>query len=199
MKEFASYQIDRPTLCLIVGVPASGKTTVALQLAKQLVNGVYLSKDLIQSPFTDRERINGKPYSMIQGPTFYILVEFCAVQLDLGKIPIIDAPFSINHWRKDKFSDWIDFFKTVAIERNVRFTIIRCLPPNLNELKLRIKTRGYTWDRWKIDHWEEFIEREPIDFPIGHDDTLEIVTNEPVENIVSNICIEHLSGEEVVL
>lgn len=37
------YVLTKPTLCMIVGVPASGKTTLALQLTKQLVNGVYLS------------------------------------------------------------------------------------------------------------------------------------------------------------
>jgi hypothetical protein len=116
----------------------------------------------------------------------------------LGKNPIIDAPFSINYWRKDEFSDWVSFFNKVAIKRNVRFTIIRCLPPNLDDLKRRISQRNYEWDQWKIDHWKEFVEREPADFPISHDDILEIVSNEPVENMVSNICSKHLAGVKVV-
>ena len=193
-----TYKLQRPTLCMIVGVPASGKTTLALQLAKQLVNSAYLSKDLVQSAFTRRERIDGKTYSMIQGPTFNILVEFCAVQLDLGKNPIIDAPFSINHWRNDEFTDWVSFFKKVASKNNVRFTIIRCLPPNLDDLKRRISQRNYEWDQWKIEHWEEFIKREPVDFPISHDDILEIASNEPVEDMANNICINHMAGVKVV-
>ena len=193
-----TYKLQRPTLCMIVGVPASGKTTLALQLAKQLVNSAYLSKDLVQSAFTRRERIDGETYSMIKGPTFYLLVEFCAVQLNLGKHPIIDAPFSINHWRKDDFSGWVSFFKKVASKNNVRFTIIRCLPPNLDDLKRRISQRNYEWDQWKIEHWEEFIKREPVDFPISHDDILEIVSNEPVEDMANNICINHMAGVKVV-
>jgi adenylate kinase family enzyme len=183
---------------MIVGVPASGKTTLALRLAQQLVNSAYLSKDLIQSAFSPRERIEGEIYAMIQGPTFHIMVEFCAVQLELGKHPIIDAPFSINHWRKDEYSDWISFFKSVAVKRKARLTVIRCLPPDLDELKLRIRQRGYEWDQWKIDHWEEFLKREPLDFPIRHDDVLEIVCNQPVENLVNQICIKHLAGRKVV-
>jgi predicted kinase len=194
MEILKTYRLDRLTLCLIVGVPASGKTTTALQLARQLVNSAYLSKDLIQSAFTDQERIEGEIYSMIQGPTFHILVDFCAVQLNLGKHPIIDAPFSINHRREDDYSDWIPFFNTAAKKRDARLTIIRCLPPNLDELKNRIQQRGYDWDKWKIDHWEEFIEREPVDFPIRHDDVLEVVSNQPVENMVDLICIKHLDG-----
>jgi predicted kinase len=183
---------------MIVGVPASGKTTLALQLARQLVNSVYLSKDLIQSAFTGQERIDGEIYSMIQEPTFHILVEFCAVQLDLGKHPIIDAPFSINHWRNDDFSDWITFFKTVATKRKIRLTVIRCLPPNLDELKRRIRQRSYEWDQWKMDHWEDFLKREPVDFPVRHEDVLEIVSNQPVEDMVNHICIKHLVGRKVV-
>jgi predicted kinase len=180
---------------MIVGVPASGKTMLALQLAKQLVNSVYLSKDLIQSAFTRRERVSGEIYSLIQGPTFHILVEFCAVQLELGKHPIIDAPFSINHWRNDDFSDWISRFKKVANERDARLTVIRCLPPSLDELKNRIQKRGYEWDKWKLKHWKEFLEREPFDFPIRHDDVLEIISNQPVDNLADHICIRHLAGE----
>jgi predicted kinase len=192
-----TYQLKRLTLCLIVGVPASGKTRLALQLARQLGNSAYLSKDLIQSAFTDQERIEGEIYSMIQGPTFNILVNFCALQLDLGKHPIIDAPFSINHWRKDDYSDWIRFFKTAAKKRNARFTVIRCLPPSLEELKNRIQQRGYAWDNWKLNHWNEFLEREPVDFPIRHDDVMEIISNRPVENLVRQICTQHLAGQKI--
>jgi adenylate kinase family enzyme len=182
---------------MIVGVPASGKTTLALQLAQQLVNSAYLSKDLIQSAFTRDERIEGEIYSMIQGPTFNIMVKYCAIQLDIGKNPIIDAPFSINHWRNDEFSDWISFFETVATERNARLTVVRCLPPNLDELKLRIKNRDYKWDQWKIDQWDEFIEREPFDFPIRYDDKLDIVSDQPVENMVNHICAKYLAGVKI--
>jgi hypothetical protein len=134
---------------------------------------------------------------MVHGPSFQILVEYCAVQLDLGKTPIIDAPFSINHWRKDEFSDWITFFKTVATQRSARFAIIRCLPPTIEELKLRIIRRGYAWDQWKIDHWEEFLGREPVDFPIRHNDLLQIVSDQPVENMVKDICINYLAGIKI--
>ena len=182
---------------MIVGVAASGKTTLSLKLAQQLNNSAYLSKDLIQSAFTRKERLEGEIYTMVHGPSFHILVDFCAVQLDLGKIPIIDAPFSINHWRNDEFSDWISFFKTVATQKKARLAIIRCLPPNLEELKFRIKHRGYAWDQWKMDHWEEFLGREPVDFPINHDDLLEIFSDQPVENMVNHICINYLSGIKV--
>ena len=197
MSHFNTYILEKPTLCMIVGVPASGKTMLALQLAKQLVNSAYLSKDSIQSAFTGRERVDGEIYSLIQGPTFHILVEFCAVQLQLGKHPIIDAPFSINHWRNDDFSNWTSKFKKVANEGDARLTVVRCLPPSLDELKNRIQQRSYKWDKWKLNHWKQFLEREPVDFPIQHDDVLEIISNQPVENLVMQICLQYLRGQKI--
>jgi len=191
-----TYTLSRPTLCMIVGVPASGKTMLALQLAKQLINSAYLSKDLIQSAFTRRERVDGQIYSLIQGPTFQILLEYCEIQLELGKHPIIDAPFSINHWRNDDFSDWINSFKKVANEINARLTVIRCLPPSLNNLRHRIRQRNFEWDQWKLSHWDEFLKREPLDFPINHDDVLKVISDQPPDQLVENILKNHLNANK---
>ena len=164
------YVIKQPILCMVVGVPASGKSLLAQELAKKLMNGTYISKDLIQSPFTRKQRVSGEIYSMIQGPTFEILLSFADVQLNLGKIPIIDAPFSINYWRDDKYSDWISSFRGIAKKYNARLAIVRCIPPSVDALKRRIQKRAYEWDIWKLENWDEFLKREPINFPISHDD-----------------------------
>jgi predicted kinase len=181
------YLFDQPILCMVVGIPASGKTTIARELAGIIVNSAYLSKDLIQSPFTHQERVSGEIYSQIQGPTFNILVNFADTQLSLGKIPIIDAPFSINYWRKDRYSDWVPPFRETAGKYDTRLAIIRCVPPDVKELKRRIKERKYQWDRWKLNHWEDFLEREPILFPIAHDDVYQVVTDQPVDMIIKDV------------
>jgi predicted kinase len=180
---------------MVVGVPGSGKTSIANQLAKQLINSVCLSKDLIQSVFTTKERVNGDTYAMIQGPTFYLLVEFSRVQIAMRKHPIIDAPFSINHWRKDDFSDWVTPFKKVAIKQAARLAIIRCLPPSLEVLKQRIIDRDYEWDLWKLAHWDEFQEREPVKFPIHYDDVWEVSSDLPPHRLVDKICLEYLQAD----
>lgn len=182
-----NYFVEYPLLCMITGVPASGKTVLARELAGIIINGAYLSKDLIQSPFTSTERLSGEIYSQIQGPTFNILVSFAENQLSIGKIPIIDAPFSINHWRKDQYTEWIPPFKKTADKYNARLAIIRCVPPSIEELKRRIQKRNYEWDSWKLKNWKEFLEREPICFPIMHDDVYQVVTNQPVALIVKDI------------
>lgn len=188
------YIIQRPTLCMVVGVPASGKSLLARRLAQELLNASYISKDLIQSPFTTKERVTGEIYSLIQGPTFNILVGFADVQLILDKIPVIDAPFSINYWRKDEYSDWVSPFREVAEKHKARLAIVRCIPPSASELRRRIEERGYEWDEWKLKNWDEFLKREPMDFPIPHDDLYEVVTNRPVEDIIGDILTHYLKA-----
>jgi predicted kinase len=185
------FQLGGPTLCIVVGVPASGKTSLARQIARQLVDAAYLSKDLVQTEFTN-QRLDGDAYSLVRGPTFALLVSFAKIQLSLGKTPIIDAPFSINHWRNDDLSDWEAPFQKAAAVARARLAIVRCLPPSLDDLRKRIKQRGAVWDRWKLENWDEFLRREPPDFPIRHADQFEVVTDKPVENSASIVLTEFL-------
>lgn len=185
------YIIQQSTLCMVVGVPASGKSLLARGFAQELLGGSYISKDLIQSSFT-KKRLTGKIYSMIRGPTFQILVSYADTQLGLHKIPIIDAPFSINHWRRDEHSDWISPFRGVAEKHSARLAIVRCIPPSVRELKRRIQRRGFEWDEWKLKNWDEFLNREPIDFPIPHGDVYEVVTDRPIGKLVEDILTNYL-------
>jgi predicted kinase len=200
MQKAVKYIIKGPILCMVVGVPASGKTCLAKELARKIINSAYISKDLIQTPFTDTERITGSTYSMIQGPTFQILADFADVQLGLGKVPIIDAPFSINHWRNDQYSDWVPAFKHAAKKYDARLAIVRCVPPNEEILKERIeerlKRRESKWDKWKLDNWSEFLKREPVYFPIHHDDVYEFISDEPFEKRAEEVLMNYLGAEE---
>jgi len=186
------YLLEQPTLCMVVGVPASGKTSLSQALCREIVNASYLSKDLIQSEFTRDERVTGETYSLIRRPAFNILVRFADIHLALGKIPIIDAPFSINHWRSDALSDWVSPFRATAKERHARLSIVRCVPPDEKTLRLRLETRGYSWDQWKLANWPEFMEREPFRFPIAHDDVYEVVSDVPVKEMTQDVLTNHL-------
>jgi len=200
MRKAAQYMVNKPVLCMVVGVPASGKTSLAKELAGKIINSAYISKDLIETPFTDAERITGRTYSRIQGPTFRILVDFARLQLALGKTPIIDAPFSINHWRRDKYSHWVPAFKKAAHQFKARLAIVRCVPPNEDVLRIRIeerlKRKESKWDQWKLDHWPEFVKREPSDFPIPHDDIHEFISDEHFETRVKDVLLNYLGAKK---
>jgi hypothetical protein len=137
---------------------------------------------------------------MIQGPAFRILVDFADVQLNLGKTPIIDAPFSINHWRNDATRDWVPAFKKTAEKHQTRLAVVRCLPPSEEILRKRIEERlqrnESKWDQWKLDHWSEFMSREPMDFPIPHDDVHGFLSDELFDQRVRDVLIDFLRAEE---
>ncbi len=187
------YQLTTPTACLVVGVAGSGKSLLARELVARLTNSVYVSKDMVQSPFTS-ERLMGEEYARVSGPTYRFLVDFVTTQLSVFKIPFVDAPFSINHWRRDAYSNWIAPFREAAEKAGARLAIIRCLPPSLDVLRERIAARAYPWDKWKLDNWSEFLTREPPDFPIEHDDVCEVVSNRPPDELADELLRDYLGA-----
>jgi predicted kinase len=191
------YRINKPTLIIVAGVPGSGKTMLAEELARRIVNSAYISKDLIQTPFTKTERVTGEVYSFISGPTFEMLRDFADRQLELGKIPIVDAPFSINHTRGGALADWVTPFKIAAEKHRARLVIFRTLPPSEAELLRRIKRRRFPWDKWKLEHWVEFLKREPMDFPIPHNDAHDVITGRPAGEIAESLIVRVLGGTRV--
>jgi len=192
------YFLSQPTVCIIAGVAGSGKSTLGKEIAQRLINSTLLSKDLIQNAFTEKER-DGELYGFISGPTARVLLSFVDVQLSHGKIPLIDAPFSFNHQRTDEFRDWVSHFRKIAEKHHARLAIIRCLPPSEEELKKRIKERGYVWDQWKLDHWQDFLKRDPLDFPIPHNDVYELITTSSSEELAEHILKEYLKANSITL
>jgi guanylate kinase len=190
------YNLRKPIICIICGVAGSGKSTLGNLISEKLHNSVFLPKDLIQNPFTKTER-TGKMYEHISLPTFNILLNFAHLQLDNYKTPIIDAPFSFNHNKETIQKDWVTHFKKIADKHKTRLAVIRCIPPNEQNLKKRLSERNYEWDKWKLDNWEEFKQREPFYFPIPHDDVFEILTSFSPELISEKILNDFLKAERV--
>ncbi len=188
------FRLEKPTICLIVGVAGSGKSTLAEELAKKIYNGVYLSKDFIQDAFTKKER-TGEIYALVSNPTFKILLNFADIQLKHGKVPIIDAPF--NYRLEGDAKDWALHFKKIADSRNARLAIICCKPSDNNELYNRLKQRGRHYDIWKLDNFEKFLELEPINFPILHDDVHELFTDKTPEELAKEILVNYLNAKEM--
>ena len=192
----SEYLLPNPVLCLVVGVAASGKTVLAKSMASVCHDCALLSKDLIEDAFTTSER-SGDLYEMVSGPTHEILTTFAALQLSVGKTPIIDAPFSLNHRRTDRYKEWVALFRSVSQKHSVRLAIIRCLPPDLKILKDRLSGRERSYDAWKLDNWEQWLEREPIRFPIPHNDVREVISDIPPKTLASQVLTNFLKANRV--
>lgn len=188
------YTFPQPLLCILCGVAGSGKTSLGTEISKRVNNSVFLPKDLIQDAFSTTER-RGDTYNQISIPTLRILTSFADLQLSHGKIPIIDHPFSFSHRREDERKDWVALFKAVADKHKVRLTIIRCVPPSEEELKKRLAQRGNVYDRWKLNNWEKFIDNEPIEVLINHDDVLQVVTDRPIERLAEEVIEGYLKRD----
>jgi predicted kinase len=193
------FILEKPTLCMIVGVPGSGKTEVAKQVASRLIDAAYIDKDMVQSKFSSTERINSAVYAEITGPTFHFLVDFADTQLSLGKTPVIDAPYSRNFKLTNEYRDWVVHYRRVAYNHNARLAIVKCLPPSTEELKRRIQARvdagAHLWDQeHKLDRWEQWLEDEPADFPIPHNDVYEIVSTRLTASIAEDVLKNYLGA-----
>ena len=184
--------LNKPVLLMIVGVAGSGKTTLGHELAKRISNSVFLSKDMLQDSFISTERRGNSLYEFIRGPTFDILLNFADVQLSHGKTPIIEGPFSKNFQLKDRFADWPGHFRKIATDRNTQLLIIRCKPSSSDDLKERLKQRGFARDKSKLDGWDEWAAFEPIDFPIPHDNVYDLITDKPLNKLI-DLVIEKIS------
>ena len=104
--------MTQPLLChLLVGLPASGKSTFAQQLNQQMPNSVIISTDTIRQRLYGDEKIQGS-WSQIE----QIVIEQVRLAITYEQTAIYDATNVRFDWRSsflDKVSDlnaeWIDY------------------------------------------------------------------------------------------
>jgi predicted kinase len=152
-------QLSRPCLILIMGVAGSGKTTLAREILKH-ISAVYLDNNHIVDAFFPHTR-TGQAYEKMRPHFYKALYRITEENLKLGMTVLLDVP----HIKEVQTSEWRNFIKGLLKETKTKSVVIRCLCSE-KTLRGRIQSRGEPRDRWKLDHWGEFLGKQPIDAPI---------------------------------
>lgn len=148
-------------LIIITGCAGSGKTTVGIELSKQL-GFAYVDKDTVTREFTDfiltklgsfegdRESVLYR--TEILPIEYRVTFKVCREVLDYGNNVVLTIPFisQIRDWNK-----WIAIREEAKIdpETDVKFIWIK---HNIDTEKKNIIKRDAARDQYKLAHWEEY-------------------------------------------
>jgi predicted kinase len=146
-----------PQTCLIlfIGVAGSGKT----RLAKSVLGNiwaVYLDNNHIVDSFFPDAR-NGKNYEKLRPHFYRALYTIAEENLRIENSVLLDVP----HIKEIQIPEWRRFIKRMAVRTNAKLVVIRCVC-SAELLRSRLLSRGEKRDRWKLAHWEEFLQEQPI-------------------------------------
>lgn len=189
-----AVQFTRPTLWVVCGMPASGKSTIAKELAKAL--GVkVLRSDVIR-----KELFGLQPYEQIDVPfeegiysrgasshTYGKLLLLAQEEIDKGYSVILDATYSSRHQRTEVLR--------LAKDMDTNLVFVECTCPEavLKERLIRREATSSVSDA-RLYHFEEIKARfEPlnevrVEMHIGVD------TERPLEE-----SMEHILSRDYVL
>ena len=152
----------QPTLVLVMGVAASGKTTLSKHILKDF-RATYLDNNFVVDAFYPDTRM-GTEYFKFR-PNFYaVLYRITEENLVLGNSVLLDVP----HIKEVQQSEWRTRIIKLTAETHAKLVVLRCICSE-QTLKQRIIARGESRDAWKLDNWDDFLKEQPIAVPVPFD------------------------------
>lgn len=153
---------------LITSPPACGKTRLAKRLATELDNTVYLDKDTLIPLSKQIFKVAGEPYNRsseffqnnIRDYEYEVIIDLGLEAIKYADSVIINAPFS----REVRDKDFISQFKDRLSKLGAKLLVIWIsATPEL--CKFRMLKRNSDRDKWKIEHWDEYVKGVNFDAP----------------------------------
>ncbi|MGM9631748.1 MAG: AAA family ATPase [Eubacteriales bacterium] len=147
-------------LILVTSPPASGKTYVSKQLAKQLHNIVYLDKDAL-IPLSNRvflagnEEINrSSPFfeENIRNYEYIAILDIAFEALEYADLVLVNAPFT----REVRDNAYIASLKDKLASLGAQLTVI-WVETDIEVTRKRMIERNSPRDTWKLAHWDEYV------------------------------------------
>lgn len=160
-------------LILVTSPPASGKTYISKQLSKRLSHVVYLDKDTL-IPLSNRvflaagEEINrSSPFfeANIRNYEYEVVVALALEALDYDGVVLINAPFT----REVRDPAYMNGLKERLKAKNAVLTVV-WVETSVEVCRQRMIARNSERDKWKLAHWDEYIQTRDFSIPASLDD-----------------------------
>ncbi len=160
-------------LILVTSPPACGKTYVSKQLAANLKHVVYLDKDTLIVLSKQIFVVANQEYNRssdffeanIRDFEYAAIVDLALEALEYDDIVLINAPFT----REVRDTNYMSALKTRLAQKNASLTVI-WVQTDVEVCRQRMLKRNSDRDRWKIEHWDEYIAGVNFDIPEELDD-----------------------------
>ena len=160
-------------LILVTSPPASGKTYISKQLARNLKHVVYLDKDTLIVLSKQIFVVAGQEYNRssdffeanIRDYEYMAIVDLAMEALDYDDIVLINAPFT----REIRDVGYMNTLRERLAEKDAKLTVI-WVQTDVEVCRQRMIERNSDRDQWKLDHWEEYIAGVNFDIPEELDD-----------------------------
>ena len=155
-------------LILVTSPPACGKTYVSKQLAKHLKHVVYLDKDTLIVLSRQIFAVAHQEYNRssdffeknIRDYEYMAIVDLALEALEYDDIALINAPFS----REVRNPAYIANLRDKLRQKNARLTVI-WVQADVEICRQRMIARASDRDKWKLEHWDEYIAGINFDIP----------------------------------
>ena len=147
-------------MILVTSPPASGKTYVSQQLAKNLHNIVYLDKDAL-IPLSNRvfhvageenNRSSAFFEEHIRNYEYIAILDIGFEALEYADLVLINAPFT----REVRDNEYIKNLKEKLASRGADLVVI-WVETDIEVTRQRMIQRNSPRDTWKLANWDEYV------------------------------------------
>lgn len=160
-------------LILVTSPPACGKTYISKKLAENLKHVVYIDKDTLICLSKKIFEAAGEEYNRsseffeknIRDVEYEAIIALAMEALEYDDIVLINAPFT----REIRDKAYIDKLRATLAEKNARLVII-WVNTDVEVCHQRMIARNSDRDKWKLEHWDEYIAGCNFNPPTALDD-----------------------------
>jgi predicted kinase len=164
--------LNPPAMILMMGVAGVGKSTLSRTLLSR-ISATYLDNNFVADAFSAASRTDPE-YRRNRPRVYGALYRIAEENLRVGNSVLLDVP----HILQAQDPDWCDYIAKLATGCGARLVVFRCSCSE-KTLRDRLERRNEERDRWKLEHWDEFLQSQPLGLALPFGCT-ELCTESPI-------------------